>query len=209
MQTLPAYDDLDQQQAVRHALRKAAASSDAAVKQLAAAIVKAAPTSSRPAIKREAIVLLHWSSVVLERLDVESAKKAVQKLVEVHCELLETVSSYGLPSARPAERISAGLLARKPALSSEMLALAAGSSTAITTATGAVRALLAHHGANGQAAQKGPVSAEDVSKEALTLLCDKVMMAKERPSKETLAAFRCCCAHAYTNSCMQHAHRTA
>lgn len=188
VQTLTVYAGLSEQQAVRYALRKAAESSETAVKQLAAAVVKAAPTGSRPTSKRDAIVLLHWSGLVLEYLNIEAAKKAVQKLVEVHCELLETLAGCGLPLAKAAERISAGLLSRKPALAAELIALASSSSAAITAATGAVRALLAYMYAPG--AKLGQLSTGDVTKEALNLLCDKILVAKERPSKETLSAFR-------------------
>ena len=90
MQTLPTYTDMASQHAVLAALRRLVAQ-DAFVKALAAAIVRR-ERSKLP--RQQAYVLLCWSLLLLQRLELPAGQKAASKLIQ--CQVMAVFMSCGM-----------------------------------------------------------------------------------------------------------------
>lgn len=94
-ETLKVYSDKISQRAVTNFVRLAA-KNDNFAKHLTAAIVK--QTANVKALPRhELYPMLAWTSIAIDSLNAESAKKAISKLVEIQAALLEAVLPTPVP----------------------------------------------------------------------------------------------------------------
>lgn len=91
--TLTRYTALSEQQAVRRVLNKAL-DSEKFLKTFAAALVRGATTAQG---SHECFVLLCWSALVLARLPLPGAKKAIVKLLECQVCFGFAAASAGVP----------------------------------------------------------------------------------------------------------------
>ncbi|KAG1666477.1 hypothetical protein FOA52_004859 [Chlamydomonas sp. UWO 241] len=182
MATLPLYTDPRSQRMVASFVKEAL-SSDAFMKGLAGAVVKAGSGSAGASLPRcAAFGLLRFSALLLQALDPATMKKAVTKLVEVQAALLEAQLSArrAAHSTGPAgaARSLVRMMRAKPHLADEFLELAKGGASA-----GAVFAL--HEASRSDAALCARVRPE-----LLEIYVAKVLGGKERPSAATCLAYR-------------------
>lgn len=170
--SLGFYNDSATQRAILATLRHCIKSQEF-LKEFTAGLVK--QESSKPA-PGSAGVLLRWSSLVLQHLDVTTAQKAASKVIECQATWLSTLAATGQRRG-PAQQSVSTALAAKP----ELLDLYVSVATAKASAP-LVRAIW------GYAAKKKDLQAS-VSASLLQIFVDSMLSAKERPSQTALSCF--------------------
>lgn len=173
MDILPACQLRIEQLAINRLLA-AAVAQEAFLKPLAAAVVKAAAARPPP---QTAYVLLEWSAAVLGALDPVSAQKAAGKVMEAQGQLLDSVATSH--HWRPAVQVLRKLLAAAPGLLPLYLSTAAALAG---SRPGLVHGVLA-------ACVGRPEAMSAAVAALLPVMCDQVLMGRERPSPATTAAY--------------------
>jgi hypothetical protein len=173
MDILPACQLRIEQLAINRLLA-AAVAQEAFLKPLAAAVVKAAAGRPPP---QTAYVLLEWSAAVLGALDPTSTQKAAGKVMEAQGQLLDSVAASH--HWRPAVQVLRKLLATAPALLPLYLSTAAAQAG---SRPGLVHGVLA-------ACLGRPEAMSAAVAALLPVMCDQVLMGRERPSPATTAAY--------------------
>eukprot|EP00201_Polytomella_parva_P011398 CAMPEP_0175064988 /NCGR_PEP_ID=MMETSP0052_2-20121109/15656_1 /TAXON_ID=51329 ORGANISM="Polytomella parva, Strain SAG 63-3" /NCGR_SAMPLE_ID=MMETSP0052_2 /ASSEMBLY_ACC=CAM_ASM_000194 /LENGTH=692 /DNA_ID=CAMNT_0016331435 /DNA_START=88 /DNA_END=2162 /DNA_ORIENTATION=- len=207
-----SYEDRASSQAVVTFVKESLKRSDVFLKAFAAALVKG---SSSVRSNADAISFLRWISIVVLFLPESSGKKAAAKLLEVASTPLNLL--YSSPHLRwPAARRSiVSLLSQRPDLLLDAVASSKSSSAngSVVLNVGMIAAVLdviirepfkksgsdrslppsSSSSSSSPAAPRSRVPETlriQVKDEMLKLFCSEVIGGKERPSRETLFAFR-------------------